>query len=165
LTVVATALLGASCGFAGADQSADAATVCAQQNVRLPSDAVALSEGVMIPIVVDVTTEDLSDLPTSAGANPEAIAREAALAIYRARAGTIATAAGLPLARVANVQDKIVLHSERPDGAGWRFSGRLVLLVEEPEQVCALGDLPEVRQVAWAVDQVPPGDSTVPPPG
>ena len=162
LAAAAAALVG-GCGFAGAGQQTEG-SVCAEAKVQLPADAVALSDGVMIPLVIDVTTEDLSQLPTSTADTPEEVARGAALAIYRERAGTIATVAGLPAARVANVQDKVVLQSLLPpDAASWQFTGRLVLLVRRPEQACALGTLPEVRRVISAIDLVERGEVTMPP--
>lgn len=155
--VLATAaLLGGALAVAGvaAAQSDSEAAACPSRTLTLPSNVVARTGGINIPVLVDVHTSDLSDLPgaaltASAGA-PAAI--DAVLPVYRARLITIATFAGLDAVGIADRQQRQGLDATRPsDSPAWRYEGTALLTAADVEQACALAALPEVDRV-YSVD-------------
>lgn len=143
----------AAAGVATAQSDSEAAA-CGSGKLTLPSGVVTRTGGIDIPVLVDVHTADLSELPGAALAaspgEPEAI--DAVLPVYRARLITIATNAatnaGHDGVALADRQQREGLDVARPaDGGAWRYEGTARLTAADVEQACTLAAMPEVDRV------------------
>lgn len=142
--VVAAVGLAASAawGTAGGQTSG---SVCPGGKLTVTEAAIAGTDGVHLPLQLDVTTADLSQLAMASTAASVEEATAWVLPIYRARVMTVAVAAALSPADAVALRDGAELVVERPEGArSWLFRGRVSLVVQGVEVACDLAELPEV---------------------